>query len=71
MNLADFNPWWTQGKVPPPLCGKKRAIFSQIFKYIPLRQILIISGLRRVGKTTLGTSDKYEELLGWEKISVK
>ncbi len=53
MNLADFNPWWTQGKVPPPLCGKKRAIFSQIFKYIPLRQILIISGLRRVGKTTL------------------
>jgi len=40
MNLADFKPWWKQGKVPAPLHGKKRVIFSKIFEYISLGQTI-------------------------------
>jgi len=52
--LSDFNPWWTNKKVPPSFLGRfKRPLFSQLEKYLPRRQILLVYGLRRVGKTTL------------------
>ncbi len=48
--LPDFNPWWKgQFKVE----YKDREIYAQIKKYIPLRPIIALTGLRRVGKTTL------------------
>ncbi|MGZ8841639.1 MAG: ATP-binding protein [Candidatus Aminicenantales bacterium] len=48
--LLDFNPWW---KGPFKVEYKDREIYAQIKKYIPLRQIIALTGLRRVGKTTL------------------
>lgn len=53
INLNLFNPWWSNNEVRKDLVGKKRKIFSEVYKYINLRQILIFTGLRRVGKTTL------------------
>lgn len=52
--LIKFNEWWTSGQVKPSLLKEhKRPLFFNIQKYMNDRQILLISGLRRVGKTTL------------------
>jgi hypothetical protein len=53
INLNYFNPWWRTGRVDEKLIGRKRQIFEEVLKYIDLRQILMFTGLRRVGKTTL------------------
>jgi hypothetical protein len=53
VNLQDFNPWWKTGKVSPEFSGRKRKIFDEVIKYIDKRQIVLFTGLRRVGKTTL------------------
>ncbi len=53
INLNYFNPWWRTGRVDENLTGRKRQIFEEVLKYIDLRQILMFTGLRRVGKTTL------------------
>ncbi|GAB6267361.1 MAG: ATP-binding protein [Smithella sp.] len=53
MELINFNPWWRDGKVPESLTGRKRSVFSDILPYLDTRQILMLTGLRRVGKTTL------------------
>lgn len=63
MELLSFNPWWRDGKVPPQFLGKKRRIFSEVARYIDKRQILLFTGLRRVGKTTL-MYQIVDELLG-------
>ena len=48
--LLDLNPWWTGGfKIE----YKQREIYEQIKRFIPLPQIIALTGLRRVGKTTL------------------
>ncbi|MGM0367988.1 MAG: ATP-binding protein [Actinomycetota bacterium] len=52
-NLNIFNPWWQEKRVDKTLKGRPRKIFGQIYDYLDTRQILILSGLRRVGKTTL------------------
>lgn len=52
--LVKFNEWWTTKKVKPSLLkAHKRPLFFDTQKYIKDRQILLITGLRRVGKTTL------------------
>jgi hypothetical protein len=53
MNLQDFNPWWKTGKVSPEFSGRKRKIFDEIIRHIDKRQIVLFTGLRRAGKTTL------------------
>lgn len=53
MDLQGFNPWWKTGKVSPEFTGRKRKIFDEIVRYIDKRQIVLFTGLRRVGKTTL------------------
>ncbi len=53
MDLGIFNPWWRTGIVPAGFVGRKRNIFYQAWDYISSRQMLIFTGLRRVGKTTL------------------
>ena len=51
--LAKFNDWWTTKKVKPSLLKPyKRPLFLKILDYMKTRQILLITGLRRVGKTT-------------------
>ena len=53
INLNYFNPWWRDRNVDEKLAGRKRQVFDEVLKYMELRQILIFTGLRRVGKTTL------------------
>jgi predicted AAA+ superfamily ATPase len=50
--LAPYNPWWKTGDVETE--DFKRPIFHKIFKdLLNLKQIISITGPRRVGKTTL------------------
>ena len=52
--LNQFNPWWAKGSVPKYLLGKhNRPQIKIIQKYINKRFIVLLYGLRRVGKTTL------------------
>lgn len=48
--LIESNPWW---KGPVQLEYKERDLHQHLKKYKPLPQIIAITGLRRVGKTTL------------------
>lgn len=48
--LLESNPWW---KEEFKLEYHEREIHRQISKYLPMPQIIALTGLRRVGKTTL------------------
>jgi len=48
--LPDMNPWW---KEEFKIEFKEREMYKKIQKYLPLKQIIAFTGLRRVGKTTL------------------
>jgi len=48
--LIESNPWW---KGPTSLEYNERELHRHLAKFIPLPQIIAITGLRRVGKTTL------------------
>ena len=49
-----FNPWWKTGAVRPEwLKEYKRHAYFEVEKYTEKRQILLIWGLRRMGKTTV------------------
>lgn len=48
--LPDFNPWW-KGAFQADY--QEREVYGRIGKFLPLRQIIALTGLRRVGKTTL------------------
>jgi len=48
--LVESNKWW---KAPFAIEYKEREIYSQITKFLSLPQIIALTGLRRVGKTTL------------------
>lgn len=67
MDLQNFNPWWKSGKVSPEFIGRKRKIFDEIVRYVDKRQIVLFTGLRRVGKTTL----MYQIIDGLLKKDVK
>jgi hypothetical protein len=54
LNLVTFNRWWDTGKVEDIyLKPYKRPLFFSLKKFLNIRQILLIYGIRRVGKTTL------------------
>jgi uncharacterized protein len=48
--LIESNPWW---KGPTTIDYKDRELHVRLKKFLPLPQIIAITGLRRVGKTTL------------------
>ncbi|MGI0100170.1 MAG: ATP-binding protein [Candidatus Micrarchaeaceae archaeon] len=52
--LEIINPWWKEGKVNRPLApAYHRTAFNELKKLIEHRQMVLLTGLRRVGKTTL------------------
>lgn len=53
MPLFDFNPWWRTSSVPKNQIGKSREILDEILSFLDYRQMIILFGLRRSGKTTL------------------
>jgi predicted AAA+ superfamily ATPase len=48
--LIEFNPWW---KGPYTIQYKERVVYKEIVGYLQRPQIIALTGLRRVGKTTL------------------
>jgi len=50
--LVEANPWWKE-KDRYAAEYKEREIYGKIRKFIPLPQIIALTGLRRVGKTTI------------------
>ncbi len=57
-NIADtirlLNPWWEDNRVSEELAKQyKRSFFDKIHGFKGYKQIVILTGLRRVGKTTL------------------
>src|SRR3989344_4964719 len=48
--MREFNPWW-EGKFK--LEYKEREIYLKIEKFLEMPQIIALTGLRRVGKTTI------------------
>ena len=54
MEIQDFNPWWKTGVVSKEFEGmRRRENFEEIKRFIDARQIIVITGLRRTGKTVL------------------
>ncbi len=52
--LELYNPWWKTGKVKEEwLKEYKRKLYYELLNYLDKRQIILIQGLRRMGKTTL------------------
>ncbi len=59
--LVDSNPWW---KEKFEIEFKERDIYAQLIKFKKMPQILGLTGLRRVGKTTLMLKMVEDELIG-------
>jgi len=53
VDLSLFNPWWKTSEVPSELLGMERHILNQVWAFIDYRQIAVLYGIRRAGKTTL------------------
>ncbi len=52
--LEEFNPWWMSEEVDPELALPfERDVFFEIEKYIDKKFIVSLTGLRRIGKTTI------------------
>jgi len=65
-DIERFNEWWFTGKIRKELALPfRRYAFSNIIETLKERQIMMIIGLRRVGKTTL-MYQVIEELLKTE-----
>jgi len=52
--LERFNEWWVTGRIKDGLIKpQKRYVFPQLLEQTKKRQMTLLTGLRRVGKTTL------------------
>lgn len=52
--LEKYNPWWRTGRVREEWLEEyRRKLYYEVLKYLDRRQIILIQGLRRTGKTTI------------------
>ncbi|MBU1203672.1 MAG: ATP-binding protein [Nanoarchaeota archaeon] len=51
--LKEWNAWWETGKVNSELEGKKRPLYQELLNSHKIKEISIITGVRRSGKSTL------------------
>lgn len=52
--LVKFNPWWMTGQLPKSFIKTgKRFFFEYLYQYLENPYILLLTGLRRTGKTVL------------------
>lgn len=51
--LSDWNPWWKTGKVDDELKGKRRGTAEKFSGYLDFRELKVLVGVRRSGKSTL------------------
>lgn len=50
--LYQYNPWW-EGTSPTEKFKPREKYLSELRRYLDFKQIIVLTGLRRVGKTTL------------------
>ena len=61
--MQDLNPWWVTSKVQGEYSKfEKRHLFYDMSKYLSNKQIIVLTGLRRTGKT-VGLHHLIESLL--------
>jgi len=69
-NLANWNPWWESGSVSPELKGIRRSYTDELIVLAEERQVKIVTGVRRSGKSTL-----FYQVIDWllqtQKVSPK
>lgn len=51
--LSEWNPWWENKELIENLMGKVRPQYSPLINSIKIKEITIITGIRRSGKSTL------------------
>jgi len=51
--LVEWNPWWESKGVPEELKGKPRPRYGQLLGSVGIKEVTIITGVRRSGKSTL------------------
>ncbi len=51
--LIEWNPWWENKEELNRLMGKHRPVYDSLVNSIKIREITIITGVRRAGKSTL------------------
>lgn len=51
--LNEWNPWWEDAKLVEKLIGRERQRYEALINSIKIREITIITGVRRSGKSTL------------------
>ena len=51
--LAEWNPWWENKALINNLTGKPRQSYALLEKSIAIKEITIITGVRRSGKSTI------------------
>ncbi len=62
--LVAINPWWKDGRISKELAKPyRRKVFAEVKRLMGYRQATMITGMRRVGKSTL-MFQMIEELLG-------
>ena len=58
--LSEWNLWWSTGRVAPELTGKKREYTRDLIALIETREVKILTGVRRGGKSTL-----FYQIIEW------
>lgn len=58
--LAEWNHWWETGKVAPELVGRPRETALELIAQIEAREVKVLTGVRRSGKSTL-----FYQLVEW------
>jgi len=53
--MKKANPWWDENFKTLNLDYKSRDVYKEIARHLPIRLIIALTGLRRVGKTTIMT----------------
>ncbi|MEA3360253.1 MAG: ATP-binding protein [Thermodesulfobacteriota bacterium] len=51
--LSEWNRWWETGSVSPELTGKKRRYTHELSSLMDAREVKVLTGVRRSGKSTL------------------
>ncbi len=51
--LKEWNPWWESNRVPDELIGNTRSDYNTLIDSISIKEVIIITGIRRSGKSTL------------------
>ena len=51
--LSEWNPWWETKELPEELKGELRPRYELLVDSIRIKEVTIITGVRRSGKSTL------------------